>query len=181
MFLINFFCSAVHKIQNMTANQNSNLCQCSQAIKPWHKKVSYKICRCVYNASMYKFQIWNCNNLYVHIYACACAHVCGELEGDMLCISKLATRGLIFSSPYTLAFFVQQKLFTFQVLSIFTQVNIPGPSDESLIGPHKRVCINALTLMSSHSKSLQDKVRGLNVLVSIVPSFKVTLHILCTK
>jgi hypothetical protein len=50
-----------------------------------------------------------------------------------------------------------KELLTFQVLSIFTQVNIPGPSDESLIGPHKRVRINALTLMSSHSKGLQEK------------------------
>jgi hypothetical protein len=54
------------------------------------------------------------------------------------------------------------ELFTFEVLSIFTQVNITGPPDKSLIGPHKGICINALTLMSSHSKSLQARVRGLN-------------------
>jgi hypothetical protein len=52
------------------------------------------------------------------------------------------------------------QLLTFEILSIFTQVNVPGPSDESLIGPHKRVCINALTLMPPHSESLQDRVRG---------------------
>lgn len=47
--------------------------------------------------------------------------------------------------------------FTFQVLGVFREIDIPRPPNEPLIRPDQRICVNLLALMSPDSESLLQK------------------------
>lgn len=48
-----------------------------------------------------------------------------------------------------------KMLTTFEVVSVFCQVYISGPANESLVGPYERISIHSFRLMSSQRQCLQ--------------------------